>query len=574
MSNDYGLIEADEVSKWVDEADVVIVGLGCAGVCAAIEAREAGADVLVLERASGGGGVTAMAAGHLYLGGGTRVQKAVGVDDDVEDMITYLVMNTPEPDEAKIRRYCEESVEHFDWLVAHGVPFKDTMYKGKHVMQMTDECLIWSGNEEVHPFREKAKPAPRGHKVAQIGEGGGALMMECLIAKAESLGVRIVCDAHVHDLVREQGRICGVSYRSFGEEKGSVRARKGVLLASGQFTENEQLLARFLPELLDEGYTRQFAPYDDGAGHQLGELAGGVLKHMDGRLVTSAFYPPESHLKGILVNKQGRRYVAEDSYHSRSSILTTEQPDRTAYLILDEATYAPEPPSWGAAPLVDAWESVAEMEKGLGLPEGALQETVERYNEHAAPGRGSGIPQGPEMAPAPHESALCRPGCLFGPCDLYGLHPRRTRRLDRWRGSRRPGQRDRRPLCDRGLRVEYRPGRDRIFEWHLHRRVDLLRKACRTPRRRELIAGAPLNTTFSFAFLDSPAFPGTLDRASGRPDGEIFESAEAEGAGRKRKAQDESGRRRTKAEGAGRRAQRDTRGGPEPCRETLESSRS
>lgn len=386
MSDDYGLRDASEIPGWVDEADVVIVGLGCAGVCAAIEAREAGADVLVLERAGGGGGVTAMAAGHLYLGGGTRVQKAVGVEDSVEDMFTYLVMNTPEPDEEKIRLYCEQSARHFDWLVEHGVPFNDTMYRGKHVMQMSDECLIWSGNEEVHPFREKARPAPRGHKVAQVGEGGGALMMERLIARAESLGVRIVCNAHVHELVREGDRIVGVGYRVFGKEQGCVRAHAGVILAAGQFTQSEALLARHLPELLEEGYTRQFTPNDDGAGHQLGERAGGVLKHMDGALVTSPFYPPESHLKGILVNELGRRFVAEDSYHSRSSLMVTRQPHRVAYLILDEATWSPEPPSWGAAPLVDAWESVAEMEQGLGLPEGSLQETLRRYNEAAARG--------------------------------------------------------------------------------------------------------------------------------------------------------------------------------------------
>jgi succinate dehydrogenase/fumarate reductase flavoprotein subunit len=386
MGSDYGLIEASAVSKWADEADVVIVGLGCAGACAAIEAREAGADVLVLERAGGGGGVTALAAGHLYLGGGTRVQKAVGVEDTVADMITYLMMNTPEPDEEKIRLYCEQSVEHFDWLVAHGVPFNDTMYKGKHVLQMTDECLIWSGNEEAYPYREKAKPAPRGHKVAQVGELGGAKMMECLIARAEALGVRIVTNAQVHELVREEGRIVGVSYRLFGEDQGSVRGRKGVILAAGQFTNNEELLGKYLPELLDEGVTRQFTPSDDGAGHQLGEIAGGVLKHMDGALLTSPFYPPESHIKGILVNKEGKRFVAEDTYHSCSSIMASRQPDKVAYLILDETTYAPEPPSWGAAPLVDAFESIEEMERALGMPGGSLQETMRSYNEHAARG--------------------------------------------------------------------------------------------------------------------------------------------------------------------------------------------
>lgn len=407
MSRDrYEVVEADAVDAlggFVDEADVVVVGLGCAGVCAALEAREAGAEVLVLERASGGGGVTAMAAGHVYLGGGTRVQKAVGVEDSVEDMFTYLVMNTPDPDEDKIRAYCEESVAHFDWLVAHGVPFNDSMYRGKDVLQLTDECLIWSGNEEVHPFRDAARPAPRGHKVAEVGHLGGAKMMECLTAHAESIGVRVVTDAAVTRLVREEGRIVGVTHRRFGNECGAIRARKGVVLATGQFTENDALLEEFLPELLDSAYTRQYTPYDDGAGHQLGRAAGGRLEHMDGALVTAAFYPPESHLKGILVNKEGRRYVAEDSYHSRSSLFTTRQPDRTGWLILDDETYSPEPPHYGAYPLVDAFESIEEMERALGLPEGALQETVGRYNEHARRGEDPEFHKAPKwLAPLEH----------------------------------------------------------------------------------------------------------------------------------------------------------------------------
>ena len=139
MSSEYGVVDATPDINWDDEADIVIVGLGAAGSCAAIEAREAGADVLVLERASGGGGLTASAAGHLYLGGGTRVQKAVGVEDSVEAMFTYLMAVTPKPDEAKIRLYCDESVSHFDWLVERGVPFNDSIHLEKNVVQMTDE---------------------------------------------------------------------------------------------------------------------------------------------------------------------------------------------------------------------------------------------------------------------------------------------------------------------------------------------------------------------------------------------------------------------------------------------------
>ena len=377
----YGVRDAEGTS-WDTEAEVVIAGLGVAGACAAIEAREAGADVLVLERASGGGGTTANAAGHVYLGGGTRVQKAVGVEDDAQSMYTYLLMNTPEPEEEKIRLYCDESTSHFDWLVAQGVPFKDTMFQGKHFMQMTDECLIWSGNEEAWPFREKARPAPRGHKVAKEGEGGGALMVERLVARMRELGVRIETDTAVQQLLREGERIVGVRAKHFDEEK-SVRARRGVILATGHFTANREMLERHTPRLLEQGITRQYTPFDDGAGHQLGAAAGGELLHMDGALITSPFYPPEQLIKGILVNREGKRFVAEDSYHSRSSIYATQQPGGEAYLIVDEKIFAR--PLFGHE-VVDAWESVAEMEKGLGMPLGSLQETLREYNAHAADG--------------------------------------------------------------------------------------------------------------------------------------------------------------------------------------------
>ncbi|MDJ0869663.1 MAG: FAD-binding protein [Myxococcota bacterium] len=379
---EYEVIEVAGAAEtgWDAEADVVVVGLGAAGGCAALEARAAGADVLVLERASGGGGLTASAAGHLYLGGGTRVQRACGFDDTVEDMIGYLLAVTPDPDEAKIRAYCQDSVAHFDWLVAQGVPFTDAMAPGKLVLQMTDETLCWSGNEEVYPYREKARAFPRGHKVAREGEAGGAGLMEAVIARADAAGVRIEADAAVVALLREGGRIAGVRYREFDGER-SVRARQAVVLATGHFTWNEEMLRRYCPRLADPRIERQGGTHDDGAGIQLGLAAGGVAVHMDGALLTSPFYPPESLVKGILVNNRGRRYVAEDSYHSRSTIFSLDQPDGEVYLIADDACY--EPPVMGQE-LIDAWDSIEAMAKDLHLPE--LPDTVARYNENAARG--------------------------------------------------------------------------------------------------------------------------------------------------------------------------------------------
>ena len=120
---------AAAVDEWFREADVLVVGFGAAGACAAIGAREVGAEVLVLERASGGGGTSANSTGEVYLGGGTPVQKVCGFVDSPEEMYKYLMASCgPQPDEAKIRLYCNESVRHFHWLVGQGVPFKESFY--------------------------------------------------------------------------------------------------------------------------------------------------------------------------------------------------------------------------------------------------------------------------------------------------------------------------------------------------------------------------------------------------------------------------------------------------------------
>jgi 3-oxo-5alpha-steroid 4-dehydrogenase len=381
---EYAPIAAATVTQWHSEADVVIVGFGAAGSCASIEAAEAGAEVLVLERASGISGTTCSAAGHFYLGGGTRPQLANNIEDTVEDMFNYLMANTPEPEEDKIRLYCEQSVSHFNWLLEKGVPFNDGFYRKKHFEQPTDECLIWSGNEKAWPFSEKAKPAPRGHKVEKTGSEGGTLAMKKLTATAEALGVKFQFDANVRNLVvDESGKICGVRYTHFKEER-FVRARQGVVLAAGGFAMNQAMLEEHCPRLADAGIYKQGNPNDDGAGISLGQAAGGEAIHMDGALITAPFYPPESLLKGILVNKHGKRFINEDSYHARTMCACLEQPDGIAYLIVDNANF--ERPEMQMQELIDAWESVEQMEADLELPTWSLQQTLSDYNKHAANG--------------------------------------------------------------------------------------------------------------------------------------------------------------------------------------------
>jgi succinate dehydrogenase/fumarate reductase flavoprotein subunit len=362
--------------------DVVVVGFGIAGGCAALEAARAGARVLLLERAAVHGGTSAMSGGHFYLGGGTAVQEATGQPDSPEEMFRFLMSVSPDPDETKIRLYAEGSAAHLDWLEALGFEFERSFYPEKAVIQPGTEGLMFTGNEKVWPFREQAVPAPRGHKVPVPGDTGGTqLVMDLLRDRCDEAGVEVRYETGATNLVVEADRVVGVAWRRF-TETGVVRARS-VVVAAGGFVMNADMVAEHTPALGSKLFTLG-STYDDGLGLRLGASVGAELRHMDEAFITAPFYPPSVLVKGVIVNKEGHRFVAEDSYHSRTSGFVMDQPDRTAYLVVDSRHV--EHPAMPLCPFVDGWETVEEMEAGLGLPEGSLVATLERYNTHAARG--------------------------------------------------------------------------------------------------------------------------------------------------------------------------------------------
>ncbi|WP_121257105.1 FAD-binding protein [Nocardioides ferulae] len=391
------VLPADALPGDAETWDVVVVGLGIAGGCAALEAARAGARVLVLERAAVPGGTTVMAGGHFYLGGGTAVQVATGHDDTPDDMYDYLVANSLEPELDKIRAYCDGSVEHFDWLEALGFEFERSFFPGKAVIQPKTEGLMFTGNEKVWPYRDQARPAPRGHKVPVPGDTEGAkLVMDLLVERLAEAGVAVRYETGVTNLVADDsGSVVGVGWRSFGET-GVLRAH-AVVVAAGGFVMNPDMVSEHTPALGSKLFTLG-STYDDGLGIRLGASVGGQLKHMDEPFITAPFYPPSSLVKGLIVNKLGRRFVAEDSYHARTSYHVLHQPDAAAYLIVDSEHMAEQ--RMGLVPLLDGFETVEEMERELKLPEGSLVATLARYNEHAARGEDPDLHKHPDwLAP-------------------------------------------------------------------------------------------------------------------------------------------------------------------------------
>jgi succinate dehydrogenase/fumarate reductase flavoprotein subunit len=396
-------VNADTVESWSDEVDVLVIGFGIAGGCAAVTAAAAGARVLVLERAAAAGGTTSMAGGHFYLGGGTAVQEATGHPDSPEEMYKYLVAVSREPELDKIRIYCDDSVEHFNWLEALGFEFERSFYPGKVVVPPGTEGLSYTGNEKVWPFCEQAEPAPRGHSVPVPGElGGAAMVVDLLVKRADELAVQIRYETGVTNLIVDDGgAVVGVAWKHFADT-GAIRA-KAVVIAAGGFVMNPDMVAEHTPALGQQRRTKHHglvAPYilgnpnDDGLGIRMGVSAGGATKNMNELFITAAAYPPAVLLTGVVVNQDGKRFVAEDSYHSRTSAFVLEQPEQTAYLIVDEDHM--QMPEMPLIRFLDGYETIDELETALGIPAGNLAATLERYNEFAARGEDPDFHKQPE----------------------------------------------------------------------------------------------------------------------------------------------------------------------------------
>jgi succinate dehydrogenase/fumarate reductase flavoprotein subunit len=415
---------------------VIVVGQGAAGGPAAIESARAGARTLVLERMSRGGGAAALSTGLTYFGGGTPIQQACGFHDTPEGMAAYVALAAGEgADPERVRLYCEGSLEHFAWFRSLGVEFKESYYADKVTHPLTDDCLLFTGNEDVHPFCTETPPVPRGHKPAREGEAGGYLMEAVLSATAAS-GAEVLHDARALRLVQdEDGRVVGVVARLEGEET-CLAARRGVVLAAGGFIMNRPMVERHAPKLRHVNYPTG-TPGDDGAGIRMGLGAGAEAVNMDEGLLLNAYYPPSAHLKGVLVDASGRRFVNEDAAIGRTSDAIVCRAGGRAWLVVDDRLYGR---TQAGHKLAAVEESFVALERSLGLPDAALVATLERYNRHAARGEDPDFHKGRGwLVPLDHPpfAALdcSTTGSIFGGFTLGGLRARAHGEVERADGS-------------------------------------------------------------------------------------------------------------------------------------------
>ncbi len=349
------------------EHDVVVVGAGIAGLAAALEAAEAGAQVLVLEKAPAAerGGNTRFSDAQIRYPHAADEYSPVSTTP-AEFRADFLRVTQHRADPVLVDTLVAHAAEAVDWLTAHGVR--------------------WSAGFP-HTATYRRRP-----------EGGGRGLVETLFAALERRpNVAIRYETAARSLLQAaNGAVVGV--RALGPAGFlDAHARGGVVLACGSYAANPELRVRYLGPWAEQLIVRG-TRYNTGEGllmalaagaqatGQWGDYHSAVLDAHSPRVecgVTAIYI----YQLGIIVNRRGERFLDEgedfrDNTYVKFSKAIVQQPGGIAYCVFDQQ--ARRDPGWDRAvrtitpPLeADTHEALAER---MGVPIATYVETVRRYN--------------------------------------------------------------------------------------------------------------------------------------------------------------------------------------------------
>lgn len=357
-------------------ADVVVVGAGCAGLCAAVEAAEQGLKVVVVEKLAGSLLSSTAASGGYFAFVDTDLQRKQRILDSAEAFRKDMEMSGGgKSDPALVELYLSHQLDTYYWLQERG-------------------AIFWQVDMGI------------GMNVPRCHATDPQRVLEVLTRAAHRRGVSIAYNRPVARLVRDGSRL-----QVQGPEGASVTAGRGVILATGGFSRNPALLGRFVPGLervriVDGGLGAT------GDGLVMAEALGADLSGMEGvkpNFFSYAFREPREgapdrfqhetpvgmvyHVGGILVTQAGRRYVREDLNAKDIAMATLKLPEAMSWGIFDESvrrrvesekTIYINPLAMAKSLRAGTLEELARL---AGIPADALVETVRSYNANCRSGQ-------------------------------------------------------------------------------------------------------------------------------------------------------------------------------------------
>lgn len=337
------------MSKLSEQARIIVVGCGNAALCAAISARQAGAEVLVLERAPKDlrGGNSAFTGGIMRL-----------TYDSTEEL-TALVgdLDQSELESPDFELYTQE--QFFDDL-GRVTEYRADPELAETLVSEARETLLWMRElgirfQPMYRPRPNSTPSFSGVPTVDVW-GGGVGLVDALSAEAERLGIEIRYEHEAIGLIRGEGGIEAIDVRTSTGQVERIHA-SSVVLAAGGFSANREWRARYLGPGWDLAKVRG-SRFDTGGGIAMAfELGAAPAGHWSGchaiawdrnasdfgDINRPAAYQRHGYPYGIVVNADGKRFLDEGAdfrniTYSKYGRQILAQPQQTAWQIFDAKT--------------------------------------------------------------------------------------------------------------------------------------------------------------------------------------------------------------------------------------------
>lgn len=427
---------ADDI-RWSREADVVVLGSGGAAMTAAIAAHDFGApDVVILEKTGMVGGTTAMSGGMLWIPGNHH-QIAAGIAEDDEDVVAYLDALAPgQLDPDTLMAFMETGPEMIRWFedrtpvrfhaFADFPDYQPYMPGAKPDggRSLDNEAFSfarlgkWAArvnpSKMAYPLRGSLMEAITGAldeatlATREAGDyrGLGQALAGSLFLGVVERGIPVEFETRARRLVKAEGRVIGVIAEDAQGKEIAVRARRGVVIATGGFEWNEALVRTFLRGPLTGPVS---VPENEGDGLLMAMEAGAQLGNMQHAFwMQSAleFEPQHRDAKpnymlgsderarpgAILVNRKGQRFVNEAAnYNAIGKALhafdagTHSYANLPYWLIIDQR-YRDRYPTFNTPPggpvpsYMLQGDTLEELAEKAGIDPAGLAATVARFN--------------------------------------------------------------------------------------------------------------------------------------------------------------------------------------------------
>lgn len=339
--------------------DVVVVGGGAAGLSAAIEAAEAGASVVLLEKLPMLGGSTVLSGGIVYSTG-SKIQEENGIEDSVDELVNYwLERSENKASESYLRFVAEQSGANVDWLVDLGVKFSEPHATGTSSVLRAVSALE-HGSGIINPLKDYA-------------------ISKNVEVKLQTSAKKLITN--------ESNEVVGVEAE---DKDGNVLkiSSKAVIIATGGFDRSSELVKEYATVAVDQ---KTFSGVgNSGDGLSMAKEIGAKVVSNDGVIGFRAVEGEPAYTTEICmlmwmpylyVNADGERFVDESSDYPVFYESLRIQPQGVSYLIFDQNTYSPvldKAVEKGSAFVSDSLEGLAEQ---AGINSENFVNTVNNYNQ-------------------------------------------------------------------------------------------------------------------------------------------------------------------------------------------------